>query len=119
MSSKTQYLVNQKLIQPPKWLVDNVCYEVITGSKAYGVSEDNSDMDIYGWCIPLKHDIFPHLQGLIPGFDNIQNFEQFQQHGIYDNKDLLAFSEKLGLNSIPSLKEVEDEIKSRGLEQSQ
>lgn len=88
MASKTQYLVSQKLIQPPKWLVDNICYEVITGSKAYGVSEDSSDMDIYGWCIPLKEDVFPNLKGLVPGFDDIQNFEQFQQHHIHSPDDL-------------------------------
>lgn len=84
MASKTKYLADKKLIHPPGWLEDNVMYEVIMGSMAYGVSQDSSDMDIYGWCIPPKSKIFPQLEGLIPGFDEIQGFDQFQQHHIKD-----------------------------------
>jgi len=55
------------------------------GSVAYGVSSDASDMDIYGFCIPPKDIIFPHLRGEIPGFSKPgSSFEQFQQHHIYD-----------------------------------
>lgn len=88
MPSKVQTLVSRQLISPPRWLADNVQYEVITGSKAYGVSEDTSDMDIYGWCIPLKDDLFPQLKGLIPGFDEIDTFQQYQQHHIQSPDDL-------------------------------
>lgn len=53
------------------------------GSYAYGASSDLSDRDIYGFCIPEKSMIFPHLQGEIPGFGiQINRFEQYQQHGI-------------------------------------
>lgn len=86
MASTVLKLKEKGLISPPKWLPSNVCYEVITGSFAYGVSSDNSDMDIYGFCIPKKEDIFPNLKGLIPGFDKIQNFEQYQQHHILDKE---------------------------------
>ena len=53
------------------------------GSVAYGVSDDTSDQDIYGWCIPPKHVVFPHLNGEIEGFGRQkQRFDQYQQHGI-------------------------------------
>jgi predicted nucleotidyltransferase len=82
-------LYNKKLINPPKWLPDNVMYEVITGSVAYGISNDTSDMDIYGWCIPKKEDVFPHLRGEIPGFGRqIQRFEQYIEHHIRDDHAL-------------------------------
>jgi len=55
------------------------------GSQAYGVSDESSDMDIYGLCIPPKRIIFPHLAGVIPGFgDQGERFEQFQQIGVVD-----------------------------------
>lgn len=80
-------LQKQKLITPPKWLVDNAHYVTIMGSMAYGVSSDNSDMDLYGFCIPPKNDVFPHLRGEIVGFGKqIQRFEQYQQHHI-EKKD--------------------------------
>ena len=65
----------------PKWLPDNMLYETMIGSEAYGVSSDDSDIDIYGVVLPPKEMIFPHLAGEIPGFGNqIQRFEQWQLH---------------------------------------
>ncbi len=83
MSSRVDTLTSKKLIQPPGWLSKNVHYECLMGSVAYGVSSDTSDMDIYGWCIPPKALIFPHLDGHIEGFGRQkERFEQFQQHHI-------------------------------------
>jgi predicted nucleotidyltransferase len=71
------------LIQPPKFVVGGLQYEVIMGSVAYGVSTDTSDMDIYGFCIPPKDYIFPHLSGHIQGFGKKhQGFDQFIQHHV-------------------------------------
>jgi hypothetical protein len=39
-------------VNPPGWLADNLCYETIMGSVAYGVSAETSDMDVYGICLP-------------------------------------------------------------------
>ena len=51
------------------------------GSMAYGVSSDSSDMDVYGFCVPEKETVFPHLRGEIPGFGTPQpRFEQWQEH---------------------------------------
>jgi predicted nucleotidyltransferase len=40
-------------------------------------------MDVYGFCIPPKNVVFPHLDGEIEGFGRQKKkFEQFQQHHI-------------------------------------
>jgi predicted nucleotidyltransferase len=89
MGSTIQRLQSRELIQPPQWLADNVHYECIMGSVAYGVSDDTSDMDLYGFCIPPKHLVFPHLAGEIFGFGRqVKRFEQYQQHGIKDESAL-------------------------------
>ena len=80
-----KYLYQRKLITPPKWLVNAVHYETIMGSVAYGVSNDTSDMDVYGFCIPPKDILFPHLSGELYGFDmSPRKFEQYQEHHIDD-----------------------------------
>lgn len=91
MSSIVKKLINNNIINKgsyPDFLKENIHYEVIMGSYAYGVnSEDFSDFDIYGFCIPPKDDIFPHLRGEILGFGTQQNrFKQWQQHHIKDDK---------------------------------
>lgn len=83
--SITKKLEEKNLISPPYFLKHNIHYEVMMGSFAYGVSNDVSDIDIYGFCIPPKDFIFPHLAGHIEGFgEQKQKFEQFQQHHIKD-----------------------------------
>ena len=83
MPSVVKKLEDKGLIRPPTFLADNVHFEVIMGSVAYGVSSDTSDMDIYGWCVPPKSMVFPHLAGEIFGFGTQKKrFEQFQQHHI-------------------------------------
>jgi predicted nucleotidyltransferase len=57
------------------------------GSFAYGVAGDDSDSDIYGFCIPPKEMVFPHLSGEIRGFGRqIKRFEQWQEHHIMDEE---------------------------------
>lgn len=81
--SKTQELTELGLVEPPKFLPAHVHYETQVGSVAYGVSQDSSDMDVYGFCIPPVEMIFPHLAGEIMGFGRqVQRFEQFQKHGV-------------------------------------
>jgi predicted nucleotidyltransferase len=83
-------LADRGLIRPPRWLPGNVQYETIMGSVAYGVSSDTSDVDVYGWAIPPKDDVFPHLRGEIPGFGGpSKRFEQYQEHRVED-RDALA-----------------------------
>jgi uncharacterized protein len=88
-------LQKAELIHPPKWLVDNTLYMTIMGSMAYGVSADNSDMDVYGFCMPPLDSIFSHLAGEIEGFGTQkQKFNVWQQHHIKspDSKQEYDFS---------------------------
>ena len=83
MGSITDKLISQNKISPPNFIKNNVHFEVQMGSVAYGCSNDHSDIDIYGFCIPPKDVIFPHLKGIIHGFGRqVQEFNQFQQHHI-------------------------------------
>ncbi len=83
-------LSERGLVKPPRWLPANVQYETIMGSVAYGVASDTSDVDLYGFAIPQKDDIFPHLRGEVLGFgQNVKRFEQFQEHHVLD-ADALA-----------------------------
>ena len=85
--SRVDRLIKMGLINPPKFLKNTVQYEVVTGSIAYGVSSDNSDIDLYGFCIPSKEVVFPHLVGVIQGFDiEYEKFDQFQQHHVQDKE---------------------------------
>lgn len=78
-----QKLRSQSLIHPPRWLVDNTQYLTVMGSVSYGVSGESSDVDVYGFCIPPKDVVFPHLSGEIQGFGRqIQRFDQWQQHHV-------------------------------------
>lgn len=80
-----QQLHSKGLIKPPSFVVGGTQYLTIMGSMAYGVSSDSSDMDVYGFCVPPKDMVFPHLAGEIPGFGNqIQRFEQYQQHHVIE-----------------------------------
>lgn len=45
MVSRLKETYEKGLITPPKWMPENVHYEVITGSVAYAVSSDTSDME--------------------------------------------------------------------------
>src|SRR5206468_4174674 len=88
--STLQRLTDRGLIRPPRWLPGNVQYETVMGSVAYGVSSETSDVDVYGWAIPPKEDIFPHLRGEIPGFGRqTKRFEVYQEHHVED-RDALA-----------------------------
>jgi uncharacterized protein len=85
MASRVQLMKKKGLINPPKWLPQNIHYEVLTGSVSYAVSSDTSDMDIVGFCIPPKEDVFPHLKGEILGFGRQKKrFEVWQEHHVHD-----------------------------------
>jgi uncharacterized protein len=80
-----QGLARKNLIHPPKWLPDNVHYLTDMGSVAYGTATGDSDVDIYGFCIPPREDVFPHLRGEILGFGRqVNRFEQWQEHHVVD-----------------------------------
>ncbi len=93
-----QNLENRNLIKPPKWLSNSIQFLATTGSVAYGVSTDKSDNDVYGFCIPSKETLFPHLAGAILKFGTQPpSFDQYIQHGVIDvdkkcNWDITVFN---------------------------
>jgi len=118
MGSITEYLTSRQLISPPSFLKNNIHFETIMGSNAYGVSSDSSDNDIYGFCIPPKHILFPHISGYITGFGKKpEKFEQYQQHSIIDDNktNLTNYLKTNNIDDTISLKDIEEEIKKRGL----
>lgn len=85
MGSIVDKLSARNAVSPPAFLKNAIQYETIMGSVAYGVSSDLSDTDIYGFAIPPKTVVFPHLTGEIPGFGAPHpRFDQWQQHHIPD-----------------------------------
>lgn len=68
-----------------KFASENSVFEGITGSFAYGMSGNASDIDLISICIPPVDMVFPHTTGYIDGFGpRPQNFEVFQKHHIID-----------------------------------
>jgi predicted nucleotidyltransferase len=87
MASIVSTLTNKKTpnFSPPDFVINNTQYEVLMGSHAYGSDTEESDFDIYGFCIPPKNIVFPHLAGEILGFDEQgKRFEQFTTSHIID-----------------------------------
>lgn len=88
--SVTQHLFKEGLIKPPRFVHANIAYETIMGSEAYGCADtsNKSDTDIYGFCIPDKGLVFPHLVGHIDGFGaQREKFNVWQQHHIVDKNN--------------------------------
>jgi len=84
-------LAKRGLIDPPNFVIDNTHYLTIMGSHAYGVADTSvkdgkiPDFDIYGFCIPPRDYLFPHLRGEIQGFGTPgPRFEQWQKAHILD-----------------------------------
>lgn len=80
-------LMEKELVHPPKWMRTNTNYLCYMGSVAYGVNNDTSDMDVYGFCTPPLRILLPHTQGIIPGFGNQgEKFDVWQEHHIQDKE---------------------------------
>lgn len=93
MASALKRLNNKNLVHPPAWLVDNIHYETLFGSRAYNLHNEDSDRDMYGFCIPPKRYLFPNTEGYIEGFDNdIPKFSQYEEKDILEPDSLKLFS---------------------------
>jgi predicted nucleotidyltransferase len=87
-----QELKEQGLLDCPTWLPDATTYLTITGSTAYGVSTDNSDLDMVGLCMPPLEVVFPHTKGIIVGFGNQgERFGDWQLHHVKSQDGLTEY----------------------------
>lgn len=105
MTNIVKTLHDKGLIHPPPWLPLNTMYLTIMGSTAYGCADTSvkknrvADIDVYGFAIPPKDFIFPHLRGHIPGFGtHPPSFEQYQKHNIMDKEANAGRGEEYDLN---------------------
>ena len=99
MSSIVERLTKRGLISPPNFVKSCTMYECVVGSVAYGTSDDLSDFDVNGFCIPPRDTVFPHLKGEIDGFGrNKQKFGGWQQHHIKDGDALNGRGREYDLN---------------------
>jgi len=81
MASTIGYLKSKNIGNQPKWLSNNMVYEVLMGSQAYGTNQDDADWDIYGVCVPPKNMVFPHLSGYIHNFGKSpETFNSYVEH---------------------------------------
>lgn len=82
----------KRILDCPKFLLTNTLFLVKMGSQAYGVSNDDSDYDVYGCAMPRIGQIFPHLDGCIPGFgEQTTPFNNYQQHHIKSPIDNIEY----------------------------
>ena len=89
MAKLITQLEEKGLAHPPVWLANNCHYLTQMGSVAYGCSTDKSDFDLYGFAIPPKYMVFPHLAGAVRGFGKEpDNFSQWQEHHVFDPEAL-------------------------------
>lgn len=87
MAELLKSLSKRGIIRIPDFITPNTQYLTMMGSVAYGVSSESSDIDVYGFCVPEKEVIFPHLAGEIEGFGRQkQRFDQWQQHHCKDEQ---------------------------------
>jgi predicted nucleotidyltransferase len=65
-------------------------YLTVMGSFAYATNTEKSDFDTYGIVMPQKHELFPHINGSVLGFDNIYDnyFKEWKQHSVFDQDAL-------------------------------
>lgn len=102
MSNIVKELYDKGIAHPPAWLGENIHYLTMMGSVAYGVSSDTSDCDLYGFAIPRKDDLFPHLKGEILGFGDAKNganrFKNYQEHHLKDPDALAGKGREYDLN---------------------
>lgn len=84
MMDKIRKMEEDKIITPPRFVIGGCQFMTMTGSIAYGCNEKGkSDLDIIGFTIPPKAEVFPHLAGHIHKFGRQKKgFDQWQKHGV-------------------------------------
>jgi len=59
----------EKFNENEKFIEDNLLYEIIAGSFAYGVNNEDSDYDIVSIFMDKHSDLYPQQYGFVLGFD--------------------------------------------------
>ena len=89
----TDLFVKERFKKEELWLRNNLLYECIVGSQAYGLSTSESDIDIVSIVMPLEQHLYPQRYGYILGFDeevpnfNCKNIKGERQRIVVPGKD--------------------------------
>ncbi len=67
----------------PDWVIDNLQYLTLMGSRAYGLNRPDSDWDVYGFTIPPKEVLMPFMDG---GFCYIDGYDSIKPHGKFEQQ---------------------------------
>jgi hypothetical protein len=71
----TELFAKERFEAHEQWIKDNLIYECIMGSQAYGLATAESDIDIVAIVMPQEIHLWPQKYGYILGFDSLPNFE--------------------------------------------
>ena len=87
----TKMFVDKKFKKDDMFIYDNLMYEIIAGSFAYGVNNADSDYDIVSIFMDRHCDLYPQNYGYVLGFDTDMNpyiNKEFkgENNRIFDNK---------------------------------
>lgn len=70
----------RRLISPPEFVAGGVQYEVLMGSHAFGTAGEDSDNDVYGFCMPPLAELFAGSGCEASGSGGaLQRFDHFKQ----------------------------------------
>lgn len=89
-------LKNAEIINPDKWMIDNLIFMTHHGSYAYATNNEDSDFDYYGIVIPQKHVLFPNSAGIIKNFGN--QGEDFLHYHPSNENELIYNKKKIDLH---------------------
>ena len=76
----THMFAEAKFNENELFIRDNLLYEIIAGSHAYGVQNEDSDYDIVSIFMDKHSDLYPQQYGYVMGFDT--------ETGRFENKEL-------------------------------
>ena len=77
----TDQFVKEKFAKSDKWVGDNLIFEVIMGSQAYGCNTVDSDYDIVGVFMNKHEHLFPQSYDRVLGFDELPNLANLEFKG--------------------------------------
>ena len=77
----TDLFAEKRFNKDEQWLKDNLVYECIVGSQAYGLATPESDVDIVGLVMPKEEHLFPQRYGYILGYGQYPKFDSKEVKG--------------------------------------
>jgi len=77
----TDLFAKERFTKEEQWMKDNLLYECVMGSQAYGLATPESDVDIVALVMPKENQVYPQRFGYILGFDELPTFNSKEVKG--------------------------------------